>query len=103
MSEELDVCAEISGYLSHSAKVVRSRFATLRARTTPEAIRDIQALVENAELAADVLKATRNNIIEECAKVCQWRISDNEDYNPDAWGWRAKDYARNIRDLKSKL
>mgnify|MGYP001566276940 CR=1 FL=1 len=106
MSEELDVYAEISGYLSHSAKVVRSRLATLRARTTPEAIRDIQALVENAELAADALKATRNNIIEECAKVCEWRDTDldpeDTEYNPDAWGWNSKDYARNIRYLKSK-
>ena len=48
----------------------------------------------------------RNNIIEECAKVCEWRDTDldpeDTEYNPDAWGWTSKDYARNIRYLKSK-
>ena len=51
-------------------------------------------------------KWAQNLIIEECAKVCEWRDTDldpeDKEYNPDAWGWTSKDYARNIRYLKSK-
>ena len=58
------------------------------------------------EWADKTLKERRNNIIEECAKVCEWRDTDldpeDKEYNPDAWGWCSKDYARNIRYLKNK-
>lgn len=69
MSAPLDLTSEIAGYLSHSAKVVRARIGVLRARTTPEAIRDILALIENAELAADTLGSPMS---------CAWTFSNDE-------------------------
>lgn len=58
------------------------------------------------EFLCGIISKARNEAIEECAKVCEWRDTDldpeDTEYNPDAWGWRAKDYARNIRYLKNK-
>ncbi len=50
-----------------------------------------EAIGRFARFAALVAAAER----EACAKVCEQTGEDGE--GPDCWGWRAKDYARAIR------
>lgn len=47
--------------------------------------------------AARRITHDREEIIEECAKVCE---GDGEE-TPDAWDWHSKDYAKAIRALKT--